>query len=132
MRRSVWPVIETEERSNPVQIEGYDLDRWKRCKLRVAGAMIPMPVGMRDQEWKLFAIFIRQQLQDRFRQWHYCRVGDGAGINQKSFIGPDEKIDKICFKVCAWTLAKDKRLGLISVHLQGRLRQRYTILGTDV
>jgi hypothetical protein len=68
--------------------------------------MIRMPVGVRYQEWKLFAVLIRQQLQDRFRQGHRFRIGDGASIDQKRFVGADEKIDKICFKVRAWTLAQ--------------------------
>ncbi len=71
---------------------------------------------------KLFAVLIRQQLQDRFRQRHRFRIGDGAGIDQKSFVGADEKIDKICFKVRAWTLAQDKRLRFVTMNLNGFLR----------
>src|SRR5213083_700238 len=100
----IGPVNETEEGSDPFQIDGYDLDGLKRCKLRIAGAMVQMPVGMRYQERQLFAVLIRQQLQDRFRQWHCFWVGDGAGIDQKSFVGANQEVDKICFKVCAWTL----------------------------
>jgi hypothetical protein len=84
--------------------------------------MIQMPVGMRHQEWQLFVIFIRQQLQDRFRQGHCFRVGDGARIDQKSFLGTDEKIDKICFKCRAWTLTQNKRLRLVTVNLKRFLR----------
>src|SRR4029450_7097299 len=118
----IWPVNETEERSNPFQIEGHDLDRWKRRKLRVAGAMIHMPMGMRYQQRKLFAVLTRQQLQDRFRQWHRFRVGHGSSIDQKRFIGADEEIDKICFKVRAWTLAQNKRLRFVLMNLKGVLR----------
>src|SRR6187200_2839911 len=118
----IWPVSESEERADPLQIDGHDLDRGKRCKLRIASAMIQMPVGMRDQQRKLFAVLIRQQLEDRFRQRHCFRVGDGASINQKSFVGADEEIDKICFKVCAWTLAQDKRLRFVLMNLKGFLR----------
>src|SRR6266542_4213 len=46
-------------RRNSVQIYGHDLNRWKRCELRIAGAMIQMPVCMRHQEWKLFVVLIR-------------------------------------------------------------------------
>src|SRR5467141_1803533 len=60
MGYSIGPVSETEERSNSLQIDGHDLDRWKRRELRIAGAMIEMAVGMRHQEWKLFAVLIRQ------------------------------------------------------------------------
>src|SRR6266550_4824542 len=60
MGNPVGPVSETEERSNSLQIYGHDLDRWKRRKLRIAGAMIEMAVRMRHQEWKLFVILIRQ------------------------------------------------------------------------
>src|SRR6476659_9636117 len=60
MGNSVGPVSETEERSNPLQIYGHGLDRWKRRKLRIAGAMIQMPVSMRDQQWKLCLVLIRQ------------------------------------------------------------------------
>ena len=84
--------------------------------------MIQMPVGMRHQEWKLFVIFFRQQLQDRFCQGHRFRVGDGASIDQKSFVGADEQIDKICFKVRAWTLTQDKRLRFVLMNLKGFLR----------
>src|SRR5437867_260486 len=104
MGDSTGPVCETEERADSLQIDGHDLDRWKRCKLRIASAMIQMPVGMRHQEWKLFLVLIGQQVQDRFRQRHRFRVGDGASIDQKSFVGADEEINKICFKVRAWTL----------------------------
>ena len=60
MGNSIWPISETEERSNSLQIYGHDLDRWKRRELRIAGAMIQVPVGMRHQEWKLFVVLIRQ------------------------------------------------------------------------
>ena len=60
MGNLVGPVSETEERSNSLQIYGHDLDRWKRRKLRIAGAMIEMAVRMRHQKWKLFVILIRQ------------------------------------------------------------------------
>src|SRR6266480_3447500 len=53
MGNPVGPISETEERSNSLQIYGHDLDRWKRRELRIACAMIEMPVGMRHQEWKL-------------------------------------------------------------------------------
>src|SRR6266566_8051685 len=122
MSDPVRPVSESEGRADPLQIDGHDLDRWKRCKLRIASAMIQMPVGMRHQEWKLFAVLIRQQLQDRFRQGHRFRIDDGTGIDQKSFVGADEKIDKICFKVRAWTLAQDKRLRFVTMNLNGFLR----------
>src|SRR6058998_2949648 len=36
-------------------------------------------------------------------------------------IGSDKKIEKICFKVCAWTLAQHERLRLVSMNLKGRL-----------
>src|SRR5215831_6186977 len=98
------PVSKTVERSNPLQIERHNLDRWKRSKLRIASAMIQVPVGMRDQQWKLFVVFIRQQLQDRFCQGHRYRIGNGASIDQKSFLGTDEKINKICLKIRAWIL----------------------------
>src|SRR5467141_2432922 len=52
MSNSVGPISETVKRSNSVEIYGHDLNRWKRCELRIAGAMIHMPVGMRHQEWK--------------------------------------------------------------------------------
>ena len=83
--------------------------------------MIHVPVGMRHQKWKLLVVLVRQQFQDRFRQRHLFRVCDGAGVDQKSFIRADEKIEKICFKVCAWTLAQDERLRLVSMNLKGRL-----------
>jgi|SRR5882724_6924821 len=91
-------------------------------QLWIASAMIQMPVGMRHQERKLFVAPIRQQLQDRFCQRHRFRVGDGASIDQKSFVGADEQIDKICFKVRAWTLTKDKRLGFVLMNLKSFLR----------
>jgi hypothetical protein len=81
MRDSIGPVIKTEERPNPFEIERHDFDRRKRCKLRVAGAMVQMPVSVRHQKWKLFVALIRQQLQDRFGQRHGFRIGDGAGVN---------------------------------------------------
>jgi len=81
-----------------------------------------MPVGMRYQQRKLFAVLIRQQLQDRLRQGHPFRVGHGTSIDQKRFVGADEEIDKICFKVRAWTLAQDKRLRFVTMNLKGFLR----------
>src|SRR6266478_441031 len=127
MGRPIGPVIETEERSNSLQIDRHDLDRWKRCKLRIASAMIQMPVGVHNQEWKFFPVLIRQQLQDRFRQGHRFPIGDGASIDQKRSVGADEKIDKICFKVRAWTLAQDKRLRFVTMNLKGFLRSRTAI-----
>src|SRR4029078_648551 len=53
MTNSVGPVSETVKPFNPFQIYRHDLNRWKRCELRIAGAMIHMPVGMCHQEWKL-------------------------------------------------------------------------------
>jgi hypothetical protein len=63
----------------------------------------PDALGVRYQQRKLFAVLIRQQLQDRFRQGHRFRVGHGTSIEQKRFVGAGEEIDKICFKVRAWT-----------------------------
>src|SRR4030095_14457916 len=60
MGNPVGPVSETEERSNSLQIYGYDLDRWKRRELRIACAMIEMPVGVRHQERKFLVVLIRQ------------------------------------------------------------------------
>jgi hypothetical protein len=70
-----------------------------------------------------FCDLFRQQLQDRFCQGHRFRVGDGARIDQKSFVGADEKIDKICFQVGAWTLTQDKRLRFVLMDLKGFLRR---------
>ena len=81
MRDPIGPVSEAEERANPLQIERHDLDRWKRCELSIASAMIQMPVGMSDQKWKLFVVLVRQQFQDRLRQGHRVRVGNRAGID---------------------------------------------------
>jgi hypothetical protein len=60
MGNPVGPVSETEERSNSLQFYGYDLDRWKRRELRIAGAVIEMAVRMRYQEWNFLVVFIRQ------------------------------------------------------------------------
>src|SRR5215470_6509941 len=46
MGNFVRPISETEKRFNTLQIDGHDLDRWKRCELWIAGAMIHMPVCM--------------------------------------------------------------------------------------
>jgi hypothetical protein len=81
MRDSIGPVIETEERPNPFEIERHDFDGGKRCELRVASTVIQMPVRMRHQKWKLFVVLVRQQLQDRFGQRHGFRIGDGTGVN---------------------------------------------------
>src|SRR4029077_11016262 len=121
MGNFVGPIRETVKRFNSLQVYGYNQDRLKRRELRIAGAMIHMPVGMRHQKRKLLVVLLRQQFQDRFRQGHLFRVRDGAGVDQKSFIGANEKIEKICFKVCAWTLAQDQRLRLVSMNLKGRL-----------
>src|SRR5215470_7831616 len=58
MGNFVGPIGEPEKRSNSLQIYGHDLDRWKRCELRIADAMIQMPVGMCHQEWQLFVVLI--------------------------------------------------------------------------
>src|SRR6516165_1452026 len=123
MSDSVRPVSESEERADPLQIDRHDLDRWKRRKLWIASPMIQVPVGMRHQEWKLYALLTRQQLQDRFCQGHRLRFGDDASIDQKRFVGANEKIDKICFKVRAWTLTQDKRLRFVLMDLKGILRR---------
>src|SRR6266576_2994061 len=60
MSNSVGPVSETVKRSNSVEVYGHDLDRGKRCELRIAGAMIHMSVGMCHQEWQLFLALFRQ------------------------------------------------------------------------
>ena len=60
MGNFVGPISETVKRFNSLQIYGHDLDRWKRCELRIAGAMIRVPVGMGHQEWKFFVVLFRQ------------------------------------------------------------------------
>src|SRR5207248_1392648 len=60
MSNSVGTISETVKCSDPFQIYRQNLNRWKRCELRIAGSMIHMPVGMCHQEWKLFLVLIRQ------------------------------------------------------------------------
>src|ERR1044072_981678 len=55
---SIGPVSETVKRLNPFQIYRHDLNRRKRCELRIAGAMIHMPVGMCHQERQPFLCLV--------------------------------------------------------------------------
>src|SRR6478672_5704365 len=58
VRNPIRPVSEAEECSNSLQVYGHDLDRWKGRELRIACAMIEMPVGVCYQEWKLFVVLL--------------------------------------------------------------------------
>jgi hypothetical protein len=60
MGNFVGPISETVKRFHSFQIYRHNLDGRNGCELRIAGAMIHMPVGMRHQEGKLFVVFFRQ------------------------------------------------------------------------
>src|SRR5260370_8443425 len=46
MGNSVGPVSETVKRSNSLQIYRHDLNRWKRCELRITGPTTQMLILM--------------------------------------------------------------------------------------
>src|SRR4030095_12350970 len=77
--------------------------------------MIEMAVRMYDEQRDVCIILVGQQLQYFFGEWHLCGIRDGAGIDQKRFIRPDEQVEEISFETRAQTLAQDKSLRLVYV-----------------
>src|SRR5438105_15700876 len=101
MGNALRPMIESKESARGRQICRDDFYIWQRSELSVANVMIAVFMGVHDKQGKRFPVLARQKGKDRFRQWHLVRIRDGASVNQKSLLGSNEEVEKVCFRVGA-------------------------------
>src|SRR5436190_20069871 len=104
MGNALRPMIESKESAHGRQIWRDDLYIWQRGELPVASVMIAVFMGVHDKQGKAFPVLARQKGKDRLRQRHLVRIRDSAGVDQKSLLGSNEEVEKVCFRVGAGIL----------------------------
>src|SRR5438067_12019188 len=102
----------------------YDVD-YAVAQIQMGNAprpMIPVFMGVHDEQGKRFPVLARQKGKDRLRQRHLIWIRDSAGVDQKCLLRSNEQVEKICLRVGARILSQDESLWLVGAYLQRKLR----------